>query len=145
MKQKLQNFLNSGDYIEFKEVHWHHKSFYNKERKRHRLDGPAYEGAGGYKRWYIDGKLHRLDGPAQEYSDGSKNWYVNGKRHRLDGPAYEDVDGSKCWWVNGERHRLDGPAYKHSNGTKAWYVDNKKIKEENYPRAVEEYLLNPEA
>ena len=66
----------------------------------HRLDGPAVEGADGYKVWRVDGKRHRLDGPAVEWADGGKAWYVEGKLHRLDGPAFEWVDGDKSWWVD---------------------------------------------
>ena len=78
--------------------------YYYKDRGmtiRHRLDGPAIEHAGGYKVWWVNGKVHRLDGPAVEYTDGSKAWWVDGKRHRLDGPAYEYADGHKSWWVDG--------------------------------------------
>ena len=79
--------------------------YYYKDKAKtilHRLDGPAYEYADGYKEWYVNGKLHRLDGSAVEYADGCKGWYVNGKRHRLDGPAVEWADGDKAWYVNGE-------------------------------------------
>ena len=79
--------------------------FYYKDKAMtilHRLDGPAYEGASGYKSWYVDGKLHRLDGPAVEGTDGHKEWWVDGKWHRLDGPAVEWADGSKYWCVDDE-------------------------------------------
>ena len=59
---------------ENKNIRW-----YNDKDEYHRLDGPAVEGANGYKSWYVDGKLHRLDGPAIEWSDGSKSWYVDGE------------------------------------------------------------------
>ena len=117
MRQKLQNFLDSHNYILFKEVTYVYKTFYNKEREEHRLNNPA-----------------------QEWHDGSKRWFVNGEFHRLDGPAREWNDGSKCWYVNGKRHRLDGPAEEWSNGDKAWYVNGEEIKEENYPKYVKEYL-----
>jgi hypothetical protein len=58
-----------------------HKRYY-KDRKmtiRHRLDGPAIEGANGGKAWYVDGQHHRLDGPAIEGAGGYKAWYVDGK------------------------------------------------------------------
>ena len=77
--------------------------FYYKDRGmtiRHRLDGPAIEGASGSKAWWVDGKQHRLDGPAYEGANGHKEWMVNGKRHRLDGPAVEGASGYKEWWVN---------------------------------------------
>ena len=43
----------------------------------HREDGPAVEGVGGIKEWYLNGKRHREDGPAIEYFDGYKAWYLN--------------------------------------------------------------------
>ena len=46
----------------------------------HREDGPAYEGSGGSKAWFINGKNHREDGPAFEWNDGSKEWHLNGER-----------------------------------------------------------------
>ena len=79
--------------------------FYFKDKAmkiRHRLDGPAVEGAGGHKAWFVDGKQHRLDGPAIEYTNGYKAWFVDGKRHRPDGPAVEGADGCKEWFVDGK-------------------------------------------
>jgi hypothetical protein len=46
----------------------------------HREDGPAFEGNGGSKAWYINGKNHREDGPAIEWADGGKSWYLNGEK-----------------------------------------------------------------
>jgi hypothetical protein len=46
---------------------------------RHREDGPAYEGADGYKAWWLNGKHHREDGPAIENANGSKEWCLNGE------------------------------------------------------------------
>ena len=91
----------------------------------HRMDGPAIEGANGYKEWWVNGKLHRTDGPAVEYSSGTKEWWVNGKLHRTDGPAIESSDGSKEWWVNGKLHREDGPAVEWVDGSKEWYHNGK--------------------
>jgi len=112
---------------EQKTIRW-----YNDKEKLHRLDGPAVEGANGYKAWWVNGKRHRLDGPAIEWSDGSKSWWVDDKLHRLDGPAVEYADGSKEWWVNGKRHRLDGPAIEYADGYKEWWVDNKKMTEKEF-------------
>ena len=78
--------------------------WYNKNGKRHRLDGPAVERSDGYKVYYVDGKRHRLDGPAMECSDGTKQYYMNGKLHRLDGPAVEWSDGTKEYWVDGKQY-----------------------------------------
>jgi len=58
------------------------------------------------KIYYKDRKMtirHRLDGPAIEGAEGGKAWYVNGQRHRLDGPAVEGADGGKAWYVDGQR------------------------------------------
>jgi len=82
------------------------------------------------KRYYKDKTMrftHRQDGPAIEGADGYKAWWVDGKRHRLDGPAYENAYGDKAWYVNGKRHRLDGPAVEYADADKVWYVDDKFI------------------
>ena len=110
-----------------KTIHWH-----NDKGELHRLDGPAFERADGYKSWHVDGKRHRLDGPAVEYASGYKAWWVDGKLHRLDGPAIEYADGCKEWYVDGERHRLDGPAIEYANGNKSWWVDGKKMTEKEF-------------
>jgi hypothetical protein len=57
-----------------KNIQW-----FNDKEERHRLDGPAFEGANGDREWWVNNKLHRLDGPAIEYADGDKEWYVNGE------------------------------------------------------------------
>ena len=62
----------------------------------------------GTKFWYQNDKRHRIDGPAIEGADGSKSWWLNDKLHRIDGPAYEGADGTKEWWLNGiEYSKLD--------------------------------------
>jgi len=93
----------------------------------HRLDGPAYIDADGYKVWYQYGKKHRLDGPAVVYPNGTKEWYQYGKRHRLNGPAYVSFDGYKTWWQNDKRHRLDGPAVIYPDGTEDYWINDKYI------------------
>ena len=100
--------------------------------KLHRLDGPAFEDADGYKAWFQNNKLHRLDGPAIEWADGDKSWWQNGKRHRLDGPACEYANGSKSWCQNDKLHRLDGPALEYPDGEKAWYIEGKELTEEEF-------------
>jgi hypothetical protein len=100
--------------------------------RKHREDGPAYEGSDGSKYWYLYGKHHRTGGPAIERSDGSKFWSINGLLHRTDGPAIERSDGSKEWWLNGERHRTNGPAYEGSDGTKEWWLNGSEYLEDNY-------------
>src|SRR2546426_4844676 len=74
----------------------------DKDGKRHREDGPAFEWPEkGGRAWYIHGKLHREDGPAM---DGPlrKSWYGKGRKHREDGPAVEWADGRKEWYRHGE-------------------------------------------
>ena len=66
------------------EVYKDRTEWYNKERRLHRLDGPAVERSNGSKEWYQNGKHHRLDGPAVEYSDGSKSWYIDGKYYKTE-------------------------------------------------------------
>jgi len=84
------------------------KSYFNKDGKRHRTDGPAVEYASGTKEWYLNGKLHRTDGgPAIELANGSKFWILNGKRHREDGPAVEFANGNKYWYLNDERVEME--------------------------------------
>jgi hypothetical protein len=60
----------------------------------------------GSKNWYKNGKRHREDGPAYEGYDGLKVWYKDGKKHRLDGPAIEDVD-YKAWYIDGLEYYKD--------------------------------------
>jgi len=56
---------------------------------KHRTDGPAVEGHGGQREWWINGKPHRLLGPAiihrrRWYEDklhpGFEQWYIDGVR-----------------------------------------------------------------
>ena len=69
----MQTYKVTVDYN--KNIRW-----YNDKEKLHRLDGPAVEGANGYKAWWVNGKRHRLDGPAVEYANGHKEWYLDGKK-----------------------------------------------------------------
>ena len=91
------------------EIDKHGNKFYysDKELKiRHREDGPAVEGANGYKSWYINDKLHREDGPAIEYADGYKAWWINGKRLT---DAEFNARNAPC---NGKVVEIDGKKYK---------------------------------
>jgi hypothetical protein len=54
--------------------------------------------------YYKDDKLHRTDGPAIEYTDGSKVWCINGEFHREDGPSIEWSHGTKGWYLNDVRY-----------------------------------------
>lgn len=91
----------------------------------HRLDGPAYTGAGGETTfWCKNGKLHRDDGPAVNYIDSS-SWYRNGICHREGGPARVTATGEE-WFVNGKYHRDGGPAitkhmFLNSGIAQQWY------------------------
>ena len=132
------------------------KEWYLNE-ERHREDGPAVEGANGYKAWYINGEYHREDGPAIEYPNGPKLWYINGKRHREDGPAFERADRTGSWWLNGERHREDGPAVEYADGSKEWWLNGVEVTAEiigfiikrkrklalNYWLLWTDYVMNP--
>lgn len=80
----------------------------------------------GTKIWYKERKIHRLDGPAIETPDGEKEWWKEGKQHRLDGPAVEYTDGEKRWLKEGMFHRIDGPAIQWKNGNGEWWVDGKR-------------------
>jgi hypothetical protein len=54
----------------------------------------------GSRIWEKDGRRHRLDGPAVEWFDGGESWYINDHLHRLDGPAI-DWGREQSWFVNG--------------------------------------------
>lgn len=58
--------------------------FKNENGDYHREDGPAIEGASGYKRYCINGRLHREDGPAKIWSDGFEEYYLYGNRYFKD-------------------------------------------------------------
>jgi hypothetical protein len=77
------------------------KSWKNKQRELHRLDGPAVEYVNGYKEWWQNGCLHREDGPAILYDDdgGSKSWFLNDILYRAKEDyfnALSDEAKSKC-------------------------------------------------
>jgi hypothetical protein len=66
--------------------------YLNKNRERHRLDGPAFE------HWDLDGKLK------------SRGWHQRDRPHRLTGPAVEkwDCEGVVTlqeFWFHGEKIR----------------------------------------
>ena len=82
--------------------------------------------------WYLNGQCHREDGPAVEGADGYKAWWLNGKLHREDGPAVEGANGHKEWWVNSQRHREDGPAIEDANGFKGWWVNGQELTEAEF-------------
>lgn len=61
----------------------------------------------GSKEWLVNGKRHREDGPAFEGFNGTKEWRLNGKRHRLEGPAIEYPYGKKHWYLNGKEYSFE--------------------------------------
>jgi hypothetical protein len=64
-------------------------------------DGPS-RGNDGATYWHKNGKLHRDDGPAAEWPNGQKAWYREGLIHREDGPAIIMADGKEYWVLNDE-------------------------------------------
>jgi hypothetical protein len=58
--------------------------------------------------WYKNGKHHREDGPASIFADGSvRYWCKNGKKHRLDGPACVYKNGPPDeYWIDGKEYSL---------------------------------------
>lgn len=72
-----------------------------KDKKYHRLDGPAIEMDSGSKEWWVTGKRHRVGGPAIYHSKNKWQWYCNGVLHREEGPALRD-DKDYQWWFHGE-------------------------------------------
>jgi len=50
MQQQHEQYIHINEYGD--------KRYYKNQKmtKLHRLDGPAYEAANGYKAWYFDGK-----------------------------------------------------------------------------------------
>ena len=123
-------------------------TFWYKEGKPHREDGPAIEHSNGTKYWYKEGKHHRDDGPAlEDYSNSGiewwskgnrvpwtshKEWWIEGNLHREDGPAIEQSNGTKCWYIGGKRHRLDGPAIEFIGGNKKFFIEGKEYTEYDF-------------
>jgi len=77
------------------------KRYFNDEGKRHRLDGPAFEGSDGSKFWYINGNYHRNIDPSDEFSDGRKYWLFKNKGHRIGGSFSSDVE---WWYIHGKEY-----------------------------------------
>jgi hypothetical protein len=75
------------------------KWWLNKQRKFHRIDGPAKEYLSGRKEWWQNGKLHREDGPAILYNDGGKCWFLNDILYRTKEDYFNDLSDeakTKC-------------------------------------------------
>ena len=103
-------------------------TYYYKDGKRRRDDGPAVIEADGRQEFWRNGNLHRDDGPAIIRADGSQEFWKDGKRHRDDGPAVIWANGSQGFWKDGKLHRDDGPAVIWANGSQEFWKDGKRIK-----------------
>ena len=101
------------------------KSFL-KNRKFHRIDGPAIINPDGSEEWFNEGVRHRLDGPAFSLTmeNGSLYliWYEKGVFHRKDGPAVIYPNGTEVWYKYGKVHREDGAAIIRPNGAKEYFL-----------------------
>jgi len=70
------------------------RTVYLKDGDYHREDGPAIIERDGFwpwarnKEWYQKGQRHRLDGPAYEGASGTKEWWREGVRYNEDGTKY---------------------------------------------------------
>lgn len=128
--KKIENYIN--DHKTHKIIDKNNAIYLIKNKLLHCDFGPAIiRDNGGYKEWWVNGKLHRTDGPAKYGSlvngctqTNIEEWYQNGERHRDDGPAiikdelfelgnisngYEKEE----WWLNGKLHNLNGKAVKY--------------------------------
>ena len=94
---------------------------------------PYTDGAGNTY-WSKNNKLHRINGPAVEKADGTKEWYRNGKRHRIGGPAVISPTGLRAWFFNDLKHREDGPALIWADGETFFYVYD------HHCKSINEYL-----
>ena len=61
----------------------------------------------GDKWWYLNGKRHREDGPAFEGADGSKYWYLNGEQ--LTEAEFKNRMNKPC---SGKVVEIEGVKYK---------------------------------
>ncbi len=58
----------------------------------------------GTRHWWLNGKRHREDGPAYEGVNGTRRWALHGRWHREDGPAISMANGYREWWLYGEEY-----------------------------------------
>jgi hypothetical protein len=68
--------FRSGRQICYEIIYYSH--FWTKNKKRHRLIGPAMIYSSGQIHWYKNGKLHRSNEPAVIYPGGWRAWYIDG-------------------------------------------------------------------
>ena len=86
----------------------------------------------GNREYFLNEKRHRVNGPAVEYAGGTKHWYFEGKRHRTDGTAIEEAGGSKYYYFEDKLvtksafRKLEAPAIDYSN--KIVEIDGKRYK-----------------
>jgi hypothetical protein len=92
--------------------------------------------------WFKDDKLHREDGPAMVCSDEAEEWFFNGVHHREDGPAKTWPNGGKEWWQHGVRHREDSHAFEYPNRSKEWWINGTKLTEEEFDQWLVKKSLN---
>ncbi len=120
-------------------------TYYKKDGKYHRTDGPAVIQRNGYQEWWENGvlksrkrpdveeiQLHRI-----EYKDKIEYYGNNSQRHRLDGPAVKYKNKKyEEWWKDGKKHRNgDEPAIILKD-LKEWYVDGKLHRETDKPSHI---------
>lgn len=58
--------------------------------------------------WTLNGRGYRVDGPAYDYAGGRRVWLINDNRHRVGGPAVITPRGCWCWrgqYVSEEEYR----------------------------------------
>ena len=73
LKDNTELYIDEDELIVFKiSGDYQYIAYLNDKNENHRLDGPAFEWADGYKERYVDGKRHRLEGPAFDEADGRK-------------------------------------------------------------------------
>ncbi len=130
-RQQVLTFWLKNSVFEFHQNY--NKTWFSRNGKIHKTNGPAVLWNCGTKEWFFTGKPHRGgDEPAVQSTwvdswhifKGQKNeWIVNGERHREnDMPAVVD-QGRREWFVNGRLHRTLGPAIESESGAKEWYVN----------------------
>jgi len=55
-------------------------SFFDTNKRFHRVKGPDCTSVTGFKDWRFNGYPHRINGPATIYKYGDEYWYVHGEK-----------------------------------------------------------------
>ena len=141
----------------------------NDKGKLHAIGLPALVNETG-SFWYKNGRLHRENGPAQILATGKEIWNLDGLLHRLDGPAKDNdffvygvkakdnddylnlisefklsdveiVDGveQRVFLKNGLFHRDRGPAI--VDDTNHYWYKNGRLHRDNLPAVLSENLI----